>query len=640
MLKKKSNILLILLALSLIVTFQNCGQSEQSGLFGSNCNGDKCSLDPNSLAMELDTQLLQGGIFKISTNPSSGFTNLRLTGKCESAGYNRSLVKAKIYQCIGSNCSSLKHIKATSCSSEGLFEIASTVSNLTPGPHKLYLEIVGIDDFGQEVYGIKSKLPAITMDARQTIKPPVLASISGTNFWAQDKIYYFPSSTEKVVLDGYITGFCDYNASSTYISVKLSVQGSSTYSLLGSTNCQLINAGSSYESSPNRQGRTGFFELNSFSIYMTYTGGSFVTCSSGDVNCQNNVLNKMTNRLVALALTQQDLNFNYEVYSIRKLLLHYKGERSGKGWLSEPLAETLKRVKRSFNFSSTNVAGDLSGAQGVNDYSQAYRLLTSVDEFYDPLVTSGDQRYGFGTRAFITRWLLGSIEDISSSIYNTTNIFFLGSEYTIPYRAIGVPSGNNTLLCSGNASISDPITGVVGTAATAEAGIERVALCLSFRYLNGLFNMNYTEALKIVQDGVMFTNSNSACFFKTGAPLTATACGAIMDILTAAASAKARSFPYGSLSSASSTQMKYFGNSLTQFYINKIMINLAYRNGSGENEIFASIFQSVYPEITDLTFRRSLYPTEYNYIGSTASFGGTRSRQYPDGSTTFTYTGP
>jgi hypothetical protein len=171
-----------------MITYQNCGQTEQSNLFGSNCNGEKCTEDPDSLDLELDLQLVPGGVFKISTNPSSGFTNLRLTGSCEAAGFNRTLVKAKLYQCIGSSCTTLKHLKAEPCS-QGRYEIASTVTNLTPGPHRLNLEIVGIDEFGQEVYGRNSKLPAIAAEAKQTINPPILASFSGTNFWAQDKIY-------------------------------------------------------------------------------------------------------------------------------------------------------------------------------------------------------------------------------------------------------------------------------------------------------------------------------------------------------------------------------------------------------------------------------------------------------------------
>ena len=636
MLKKQPFILLFLLGL-LAVVYQNCAETNQSNLFGSNCSGESCGPNPDDLSMELDSQILSGGTFKISSNPAANNINLRLTGTCESAGYQKSLVKAKVYQCSGSHCGILKHSKYAQCSS-GRFEIASTVSNLTPGSIRLQMEVVGVDKFEQEVYGRNSKLPLISGEAKQTINPPVLASFSGTNFWAQDKIYYFPSSTEKVVLDGFITGFCDYDAANTSISVKLSLKGSSQYTLLGNTYCQKINEGTTVGTSPNRNGRSGYFQLDSFSIFFVYGGGSFVTCNAGDNNCINNVLNKTTNRLVNLSIAQRDLGFNYDVFSNRRLVLHYTGERAGKGWLAEVLVEVLKRAKKSFNFSNSNVSGELTAPQaGTSDYSQAYRVLTSIEEFFDPLITTGANRYGFGSRAFIVKWLLGATEDISASEYGVNNIYFLGSANTVQYKNMAHVNLNGGLICSLEPNMADPIKSVVGPQYSTDIGVERIALCLTHRYLNGIWDKPYADTVKLVQHGVTFANNNANCFYSNGGAINNRDCATLLEFLQIASSMKSTRLPGVSFGNATDTQLKYFGNGMTQYYINKIMYNLAYRNTGmgGENEIFADIFSDVYPEITDVNLRRSLYPNDYSYPGSTVKFGGLISRPYPDGSVSY-----
>src|SRR5690606_33821897 len=190
-------------------------------------------------SLKLDLNLVPGGVFKISTNPPAGVNNLRLTGSCSDGGFTKTLVKAKIYQCLGgTSCSILKHLKTAACSPDQKFEISSVVSNLSPGNHLLEMEIVGLNEFNQEVYGRDSKADAVPTLAKQTIKAPVLASFSGTNYWATDKIYQFSSSSEKIVLDGYITGFCDFNTtipSANEISIKLGIKGSSTFTLLATT---------------------------------------------------------------------------------------------------------------------------------------------------------------------------------------------------------------------------------------------------------------------------------------------------------------------------------------------------------------------------------------------------------------------
>lgn len=620
--------------MALVVTYQNCGQTEDSNLFGSSCNSASCYVDPDSLSVNLDLNLVPGGVFKISSNPASGFTNLRLTGTCSDGGFAKTLVKAKIYSCSGNSCTTLKYLKSTPCSADGKFEIASTVSNLTAGPQQLNLEIVGLNEYEQEVYGKNSKAAAVSMLAQPTIKPPVLASFSGTNFWAQDKIYYFPSSTEKVVLDGYITGFCDYNTVSTAantISIKLAIKGSSTYTAITTTTCQSIVANSVQANSPNRGGRTGYFQLDSFSLYMIYSGGSFVTCTTNDYNCINNNLNRMTNRMVTLALFQKDQSFNYDVFSTRNMILRYTSEKLGKGWLVEALTETLKRLKRSFNFSNTAVSGDLDGTQsGTNDFTQAYRLLTSAEEFYDPLVTSGDARYGFGTRAFIVRWLLSATEDISASLYTTNNLYFLGTATTIPYKSIA--AGNS---CSLNPSLVDPIQGVVGTQYSSDQGTERISVCLAHRFLNGLWGRDYVNTVRMVQEGVTYVDNNTHCFYRKGGTIPDRDCNELLNFYSYASKMKSRHLGATSIANATDSQLIYFGNGLTQAYLNRIMVNLYYRNSVGENEYFSALFISLYPEITDATFRRSLYPTEYNFVGSTQMFGATRSRQVPDGSYTY-----
>lgn len=632
--KKQSFILLILLSMSLVVTYQNCGQSEKSNLFGSSCVSADCLVDPNELFVKMDLSLVPGGVFKISANPAADFSNLRLTGTCSTGGFAKTLVKSKIYACNGTTCKTLKNVQSSACSASGTFEIASRVANLTPGSYQLNLEIVGFNDFEQEVYGINSKLPAIPMLAQNTINPPILASFTGTNYWAQDKIYYLPSSSEKVNLDGYITGFCDYNAVSSAgnaISVKLAIKGSSTYTTLNSTTCLPIVTGSIQANSPSRAGRTGYFQLDSFSIYMIYSGGSFVACTVNDYNCINNGLNRMTNRIVSLSLFQRDFTFSYDVFSTRKLVLNYTSETLGKGWLAEALTETLKRLKRSFNFSNTPVSGDLNGTQsGTNDFTQAYRILTSTDEFYDPLVTSGDARYGFGTRAYIIRWLLGATEDISASQYTTNNLYFLGTATTVPYKAIAQGTS-----CSVNANLLDPIQGVVGAAYSSNQGVERITVCLAHKFLSGLWNRSYADTVRMVQEGVTFVDNNSHCFYRNGGTIPDRDCGEILNFYSYATKMKNRHLPSVAIENATDAQLTYFGNGLTEAYINRIMVNLYWRNTSGDNEYFQALFQTIYPEITDVNLMRKLYPTEYNFVGSSQKFGATRSRQAPDGSYTY-----
>jgi hypothetical protein len=98
---------------------------------------------------------------------------------------------------------------------------------------------------------------------------------------------------------------------------------------------------------------------------------------------------------------------------------------------------------------------------------------------------------------------------------------------------------------------------------------------------------------------------------------------------------KSRHLGTVAVANASDSQLTYFGNGLTQAYINRIMANLSYRSSAGENEYFSALFTSLYPEVTDATFRRSLYPNEYNFVGSKQKFGASRSRQAPDGSYTY-----
>lgn len=628
-----------------MVTYQNCAQTQDGGLFSQSCDSEHCSANPQELAIAMDLNLVPGGTFKISSNPESGFKNLRLTGACKDGGYDKNLVKVKIYQCIGSSstCDVLKYINSTTCQLDTSFEISSTVTTLTPGMYKLNLEIVGIDKFGQEVYGPRSKLAAVKMEAKQTIRPPVLATFTGANFWAQDKVYYFPTEGDKVSLDGYITGFCDYNPAADNIGIKLSVKGSSTYTPIAvPTKCRPISENVNAQNSPHRGTRTGFFQVDTMPIFMRYTGGTFVTCTAGDYNCINNPMNMMTNRLVALALFQLDTSFNYEVFSVRNLILHFKDERNGKGWLVEPMVEVLRRVKKSFNFSNNEVTTTtLDGASSaLNDFMQASRITTSVEEFYDQLVTSGDQRYGFGTRLFIINWLLGAEEKVTASEYPATtnnypgttgNFYFVGNATTIPYKSISM--GN---LCGLSANVSDPIAGTVGL--EAGAALERVALCLTHRFLNGLYDRPYVQTYKMVQHGVMFTDNNTHCFYQTGGVIPDRDCAVILHFLAGASKMKTRHTLGVSLPDASDTQMKYFGNGLTQFYINTIMDHLAYRNNVdylNENEVFASAYAKVYPELTDPTVRQMSYPTEFNFVDSTASFGSTRRIPRPAGSYTY-----
>lgn len=646
MLKKQSLILLFLLAISMIVTFQNCGTtSPEGGLFGSSCSNGGCGADPNALKVSLDTSVLTSGVLKISANPSAGFSNLRLTGTCNNGGYDKTLIKAKFYQCIGSStqCTTLKYLKSTPCGADGRYEIASTVTTLTPGTHKLFIEIVGFNEFSQEVYGRNSKLAAITVSAQNTIKPPVLSSFTGTNFWSQDKLYYFPSSTEKVTLDGYITGFCDYTAGgNNIIYVKLAIKGSSTYKLISGTpvNCTPIVEGSTIGTSPYRNGRTGYFMLDNLSIYMAYTGDTFITCdtaSSDYANCINNTLNSRTNRIVSLGLFQRDVGFNYDVYGHRNLILHFTGSQYGKGWLVEALVEMMKRVKKSFNFSNSEVTGNLDGTQSSNnDFTKANTILTSHQDLIDPLITSGANYYGYGTRKYIVSGLLGATEDISTSIYpnQANDLYFLGSSATIPYKNMAVVNLNGVLICGLNSTVSDPISGVVGAYST-DPELERIALCLTHRYMNGIWDKPYAEyTYKMVNEGVTFLNNNANCFSRGGQPYNSGECSTMLEFLQAAAKIKARRMPSNSFGNASDDQLKYFGNAMTQYYINKIMYALAYRNTDygGENEIFADIFTKVYPEITDVSLRRTLYPDEYNYVGSSARFGGSRSTPFPQGS--------
>ncbi len=644
--KKPSLIVLFLLAFGLLMTYQNCAQVQEGGLFRQSCNDESCAANPDQLSIAMDLNLVPGGIFKISSNPESGFENLRLTGNCKDGGYEKTLVKIKIYQCVGSSsvCDTLKYINTTSCNMNTNFEISETVSTLVPGFHKLNLEIVGLDEFGQEVYGKNSKLAPIKMQAQNTIRPPVLASFTGTNFWAQDKIYYFPTDSDKVTLDGYIQGFCDYNSAADDISAKLSFKGSSTYTAIAlPTKCKPVAQNSAALNSPNRGARTGFFQIDAFPIYMRYTGGQFVTCTAGDYNCINNPLNLMTNRLVALAFFQRDVTFNYDVFSVRKLLLHFKDERSGKGWLAEPLLEVLRRVKKSFNFSNDIATGALDGTNaGNNDYYQAFRILTSADEFYDPLVTNGESRYGFGTRAFIVKWLLGATEDISPSIYpgssnnyagTSGNIYFLGGATTIPYKSVG-----NGTLCGLNPGITDPLVGTVGY--DTSSAIERIALCLTHRFLNGLYDRDYNLSYRMVQKGVTFANNNTTCVYSDdlSVAIPARDCAVIMHFLAGATKMKTRHVLGASISDATDTQIKYFGNGLSQFYINTIVHHLAYRNTVdyvNENEVMSLVYATVYPELTDTTMRQISYPTEFNFEGATTMFSGTRLIGLPAGS--FTY---
>lgn len=625
---------IFILSSLVFVAYQNCGQTGETGLFNSQCIGEHCYSNPDELSLKLDLNLVPGGVFKISTNPPTGYNNLRLTGSCSDGGFTRTLVKAKIYQCIGStNCSILKHIKATSCGPDKKFEISSTIGNLTPGNHLLELEIVGLDEFNQEVYGRNSQADAIPTQAKQTIRAPVLASFSGANYWATDKVYPFVSSSEKIVLDGYMTGFCDFNAtvpSANAISIKLGIKGSSTYTVVATSTCQSIVAGSVQANSPNRDGRSGYFTLDAFSIFMIYNGGSFVTCESTDYNCINNPFNRMTNRLVFLGLSQKDMSFDYDVMSNRKLALQYTASHAGKGWSADILLETLRRIKKSFNFSNSDVSGALDGTQsGTNDFTQAYRVITSSSEYVDPLVSSGDNRYGFGTRSFIVRWLLGATEDISQSLYTNNDIYFMGSQHTIPFRTIAQGSG-----CAINASVADPIKGVVGAQYSTDVGVERIAVCLAHRFYNGFWDKPYSETVKMVQQGVTFANNNQNCFYNDGNPIATNTCTELIGFLQAATQMKNRHLSGAQFNTASESQMTYFTNGLSQYYIHRVMTNLAYRNASGENEFFGQIFTSVYPEITDAAMRRSLYPKEYNFAGSTLSFGATRTKQHPIGSYT------
>lgn len=641
MLKKQSVILLFLLALSMIVTFQNCGTTmSDGGLFGSQCYSEVCGANPDNLEVTLDPTILTQGIFKISSNPSSGFNNLRLTGTCHNGGYTRTLVKAKLYQCLPgtSNCSILKTIKSTPCGADGKYAIESTTPNLTPGAHKLHIEIVGFDSYYQEVYGRNSKLAPIDSIAQATIRPPVLSTLTGTsNFWADaNKLYYFSSSSEKVSLSGYITGFCDYkDGGDNNIYARLAFRNSNNFKLIapGAIVCTPITAGSAIANSPYRDGRTGYFTLDALDIFMTYTT-SLVDCEPSDTNCRNNSLNAKTNRIVSLGFFQKDTSFNYDVYSTRNLILHFTSVQYGKGWLIEPLTEVLRRLKKTFNFTGSNVLGTLDGTSTNNDYTMAHTLLTSYNTLTDPL-TSGD-RYGYGTRNFIVNKILGALEDISQSIYpgQPNDLYFLGTSTTVPYKNMAAINPNGVLLCGLNAAEQDPIRGVVGATYTTDAGFERIALCLAFRYLNGLMDRNYEQSKQIVEKGVTFINNNAACHYNNEPSNTLPAgdCSLILDLLGRASKIKTRRMPLSTFSNATDDQIKYFGNAMTQYFINKIMNSLAYRNGSGENEIFENVFQTVYPEITDATLRKSLYPNEYNFVGSTFRFGGSRSQQFPSGS--------
>jgi hypothetical protein len=632
-LKNKSVIVLFLLAVCLVITYQNCGQTdEQSGLFGSHCNDGNCNENPQALSLQLDLQLVPGGTFKISTNPSAGFKNLRLTGTCNLAGFTKTLVKAKIYQCVGSNCSTLKYIDGSACSPEGRFQIESAVTNLTPGPHKLNLEMVGLDDFGQEVYGPKSKLSPINMTAQATIKPPVLATFVGANEWAVDKVYYEEATTtpNKIVLDGHIQGFCDYNASTSAankISVKLAFHGDSKYTLLATATCTAISGNANALNSPNRAGRTGFFDIPSFSLYYSY-GQNLATCLPNDADCLNNSLNMWTSRLISLSFFQNDATFDYDVSSTRNLALHFKNIAYGNGWMADALQETLKRIKKSFNFSGLDYSGALSAAQNPSDFTTAVKILTSAPELYDPLANAS---YGYGTRAFMVKWLLNATEDISASLYNTTNIYFLGTSTTLPYKQMALGS-----TCGLNPSLADPISGVVGAQYSTDPQVERIAACLGFRYLDGLWNRPHTDVVKMVTLGVTYL-SPTTCKYRDGGAIASRDCTELLSLLEFASKMKTRFMNGVSFSSATDTQLKYFANGLTQKYIDHIMANLLYRNASGENEYFAALFQLLYPTVTDDATRRLLYPDEINYIGATPAmrFYGTRTKQLPDGSYVF-----
>jgi hypothetical protein len=631
-LKKQSLILLFLLALSLVVTYQNCGQTEQSNLFNSSCSDAKCTVNPNSLAVSLDLELVPGGALKISTNPVSGFNNLKLTGTCEPGGFTKNLVKAKIYQCSGSTCNTLKFIDAVACSVDKRFNIESSITNLTPGPYKLNLEIVGINEFGQEVYGPNSKLAPINVVAQQTILPPVLATFVGANQWAQDKIYYEENSTapNKIIFDGRIQGFCDYNTSNPLgnnISVKLSFKGDSKGALLANTTCNPVSGNSSAQGSPNRAGRTGYFDIPSFSIYYSY-GQNLATCESSDANCLNNSLNLWTSRLIALSFYQKDITFDYEVSSARNLILHFKNINYGNGWLADALQETLKRIKKSFYFAGSDYAGTLNGTQSsTNDFTTAVKILTSSQELYDPLASAN---YGYGTRAYIVRWLLGAVEDTSTE-FPAGNIYFLGTSNTVPYKKMATAT-----TCDLNPSMSDPIKGVTGTQYSTDAEVERIAVCLGHRYLNGLWNRTYSDTKRMVTEGVTYLN-NSTCFYRNGGAIPSRDCSELLLFLEYASKMKSRHLLNVSISAAADPQLKYFSNGLTQAYINRLMDNLKYRDGSGENEYFLALFQTMYPTVTDAVLRKNLYPDEINYVGATPAmrFYGTRTKPLPDGSYTY-----
>ena len=629
----------------MIVTFQNCGTTApEGGLFGSHCYSEVCGANPDGLSLTLDTNNIANGVFNISSNPSEGFNNLRLTGTCNDGGYSRTLIKAKLYQCLPgtTNCSILKYIKSTPCGADRKYEIEASTPTLIPGAHKLHMEIVGFDNYYQEVYGRSSRLTPILTAAIPTIQPPVLSTFSGaSNFWAnKDKLYYFNSASEKVSLSGYITGFCDYNAGGdNNIYVRMSFKNRSDYKLItpASVVCTQITAGSTIANSPYRNGRTGYFTLDTLDIFMSYTS-SLVDCAANDNECRNNALNAKTNRIVSLGFFQKDTSFNYEVSSTRNLILHFTSVQYGKGWLVDPLVEVLKRIKKTFNFSGADVTGNLEAVSSSNDYTVAHNVLTTYNTLTDPLVTSGDNRYGYGTRNFIVNKILGATEDISQSIYpgQPNDLYFLGTSTTVPYKDMAVVNPNGILKCGLNSAVSDPIRGVTGVQYTSDIGFERIALCLSFRYLNGLFNRNYAQTKKMVDQGVTFFNNNASCYLNnegsTGNVLPANECAVILEFLGRASNIKERRMKLANFSNATDDQIKYFGNAMTQYFINKIMTNLAYRNSSGENEIFAGVFQTVYPEITDASLRRSLYPNEYNYVGATLRFAGSRSQQYPSGS--------
>ncbi len=623
---------IFILGALLVLGYQNCGTTDGMGLFNSQCLEAHCLNNPDELKLKLDMNLVPGGQLKISTNPPPEVNNLRLTGVCNDGGFGKTLIKAKILQCVGGiHCSILKQLITTSCAPDGKFEISTAINNLAPGNYQLQMEIVGLNEFNHEVYGRYSKADAVPMLAQKTIQAPILASFSGTDYWASDKVYQFNSSTERIVLDGYITGFCDFNSSNAAaneISIKLGIKGSSTYTLLATTACNKITSGTVQANSPNRKGRSGYFSHDTFSIYMLYSGGTFMNCEPADYNCINNPFNRMTNRLVHLSISQKDVAFNYDVMSSRKLVLNYQAPHAGKGWLADILVETLRRVKKSFNFSNSEVTGALDGAQsGTNDYTQAYRIVTSAQEYTDPLVTSGENRYGFGTRSFIIRWLLGATEDISASIYTNNDIYFMGSQHTIPFRAIAQGSG-----CGINGAVSKPIKGVTGSQYSSDVGVQRIALCLAHRYYNGFWNKPYSETVKMVHQGVTVSNDNKNCFYNDGQPIATNTCNDLLAFLAAATKMKNRHLPSASFALASESQVTYFTNGLAQYYVNKITTTLAYRSGNNDNSFFADLFATVYPEITSTSMRRSLYPNEYNFSGSTMKFGATRTKHHPTGS--------